>query len=60
MDIIDILFDLPEKLGGLVETLQLFLFQSIDIGGYQISFWGLLGGFLITVLIIGGIIGAIK
>lgn len=60
MDIIDIVLEIPEKLQSLAETLQAWLFEGITIAGYQISFWALLGGVLITTLIVLSIIGALK
>lgn len=60
MDIIEIVLELPEKLQGLAETLQSWIFDGITIGDYTISFWGLLGGALITILIIASIIGAAR
>lgn len=56
MSIIDLVLDLPQKLQELVEVLQTWIFEGISIGGYTVSFWGLLGGVLITALIIYSII----
>lgn len=60
MNIIDIIWELPEKMGSLSETLQTFIFSSVTIGDLEISFWGLLGGALITVFIVAALIGAIR
>lgn len=56
MDIIDVIFDLPEQLNDLGSTLFTFLFQSITINDTEISFWLLLAGFGIVALIIYSII----
>lgn len=60
MEIIDIIWDLPAKLARLSQTLQTFIFSSITVGDYTVSFWGLLGGVLLVALIIGGLVGAIR
>lgn len=56
MDIVDIIFDLPQQLKSLMETLKNFLFSSVNIGGVDISFWGVLAGVGIIALIIASII----
>ena len=60
MDIIEIVLDLPEKLADLAATLQSWIFDGITIGDYTLSFWGLLGGALITIFIIASIVGAAR
>lgn len=52
MDIVDIIFSLPEKLVDLMATLKEFMFSSININGTDISFWALLSGVAIIGLII--------
>lgn len=56
MDIVDIIFSLPEQLKNLSATLKEFLFSSINIGGVDISFWTLLAGIGIVALIILSIV----
>lgn len=56
MDVVDIMFDLPQQLKSLMATLKDFLFSSVNIGGVEISFWGLLAGVGIISLIIISII----
>lgn len=56
MDIVDIIFDLPEQLKSLMVTLKDFLFTSVNIGGVDISFWGVLAGVGIISLILVSII----
>lgn len=56
MDIIDIIFGLPEQLKNLAATLKDFLFASINIGGADVSFWTLLAGIGIVALIILSIV----
>lgn len=52
MDIVDIIFSLPEQLKNLSATLKDFLFASINIGGADVSFWTLLAGVGVVALII--------
>lgn len=56
MSIIDIVLELPEKLANLAYTLQEFLFDGITIGSVNISFWGLLGGVGLVVIIVAVLI----
>lgn len=56
MDIVDIIFSLPEKLAELAETLKEFLFSSVNIGGTDVSFWALLSGIGIIAFIILSIV----
>lgn len=56
MDIVDIIFSLPEKLVDLMATLKEFMFSSININGTDISFWALLSGVAIIGLIILSIV----
>lgn len=56
MDIVDVIFDLPGQLKSLMGTLKEFLFSSVNIGGEDISVWGLLAGVGIISLIIISII----
>lgn len=56
MDIVDIIFSLPEKLVDLMSTLKEFMFSSININGTDISFWALLSGVAIIGLIILSIV----
>lgn len=56
MDIVDIIFDLPEQLKSLMATLKDFLFSSVNIGGVDISFWGVLAGVGIISLMLVSII----
>lgn len=60
MDIIDIVLELPLKLQELAETLQSWIFEGFTVGEYNISFWGILGGALVGILIVLSIIGAIR
>lgn len=56
MDIVDIIFSLPEQLKSLSATLKDFLFASINIGGENVSFWTLLAGIGIVALILISIV----
>lgn len=56
MDIVDIIFSLPEKLVDLMSTLKEFMFSSVNINGTDISFWALLSGVAIIGLIILSIV----
>lgn len=56
MDIVDIIFSLPEKLVDLMATLKEFMFSSVNINGTDISFWALLSGVAIIGLIILSIV----
>lgn len=56
MDIVDIIFDLPQQLKSLMGTLKEFLFSSVNIGGMDVSFWGILAGAGIISLIIISIV----
>lgn len=56
MDIVDIIFSLPEQLKSLAATLKSFLFESVNINGVDISFWTLLAGVGIISLIIVSIV----
>lgn len=60
MDIIDIILQLPSKLADMAEVLQSWIFEGVTIGDTNVSFWALLGGALLTVLIVGSIIGAMR
>lgn len=60
MNIVDIIWEIPQKLADLAAVLQSFIFEGITIGEYTLSFWGLLGGVLITAFIIAGIVGAFR
>lgn len=56
MDIVDIIFSLPEKLVDLMSTLKEFMFSSVNINGTDISFWALLSGVAIIGFIILSIV----
>lgn len=56
MNIIDIVLDLPQKLADLAAILQTWIFEGVDLFGYTVSFWGILGGVIITTLILISII----
>lgn len=56
MTIIDVLFDLPVKLTELTEVLFDFLFTTVDLFGIEVSFWGILGGIGVALLIVYSIV----
>lgn len=53
---IDLLFDIPDKLASLADAIFTLLFSTISIFGIDISLWEILGGVAITFLVIRSII----
>lgn len=56
MNIIDIIFDLPQQLIDLSAILKDFLFSTVNIGGIDVSFWLILAGVSVVALIIFSIV----
>lgn len=56
MDIVDIIFAIPEKLKELTEVLRIFLFEPLEIAGTEISGWMILSGIGIIGLLIYSIV----
>lgn len=56
MNIIDIIFDLPQQLINLSAVLKDFLFSTVSIGGTEVSFWLILAGVGVVALILFSLI----
>lgn len=56
MDILDIVFDLPQQLINLTAILKDFLFSTVTINGIEYSFWLIIAGVGVVALILFSII----
>lgn len=56
MDIVDIIFDIPEKLVNLTNTLKNFMFAEVNLGTFSVSVWAIVGGVGLVALLIFSII----
>lgn len=50
MELKEIFFDIPLKLLDFAKALRDWMFKSIDVFGYEVSIWQLLGGSAVGVL----------